>query len=573
MVVGALLLAVLLTWPTMADPTRTIPQDTGDPTLQAWQVAWGGHVLWTDPTAVWHSNTFFPERYTYAYSDTLLGYAPSGLFGTGPVAAVLRYNILYVLAHALAFVGAYALVRQLGAGRAGAAVAGAAFGFAPWRLAQAGHLHVLSTGGIALTLAMLARGHGWSLRYGHRPDRVRPGWALAGWVVAAWQITLGFGIGLPFGYVLGMVSLAVLVRHGWSWWRRRSRPTVPGRLLVADLVGGALFAAVTVFMALPYLAVVARNPAGRRTLAQIELFSPPLRGFVTAPAESWLWGDRHTTARSLLAFPGEMTLLPGMVLIGLAFAGLFFSVWRVRHRLLLAAGALLSVALAMGTRFADGGSPGYVTLVNHVPGWDGIRTPGRLVLWTTLLLGLLAAGALSVRPSGTPVGAPPGPLPELAPSDRDPAGEQSPQRGRYLTRLLLVVPLVLVLLEGANRTPHPVVPVEPAALHRAAGPVLVLPGGDTRDLWVMLWSTDGFPQVVNGYASFTPDSQARTLAAVATFPDAGSVTFLRNLGIRTVVLLPDWTVDTNWANAADRPVDGLPLRREQVGDAIVFHLE
>ncbi|MDI5943390.1 hypothetical protein QLR68_35790, partial [Micromonospora sp. DH15] len=137
-VLGSLVLAVVLTWPTVRDLTGTIPQDVGDPTLQAWQVAWGGHAVLTNPTQLWHSNTFWPEPYTYAYSDTLLGYAPFGFFGDGPVAAVARYNLLYVLVHALAFVGAYALSRQLGAGRAGAAVAGASFAYAPWKLAQAG---------------------------------------------------------------------------------------------------------------------------------------------------------------------------------------------------------------------------------------------------------------------------------------------------------------------------------------------------------------------------------------------------------------------------------------------------
>ncbi|MBM0256938.1 hypothetical protein JNW89_08650 [Micromonospora sp. 4G55] len=153
------------------------------------------------------------------------------------MAAVVRYNLLYVLVHALAFVGAYALSRQLGAGRAGAAVAGASFAYAPWKLAQAGHLHVLGIGGVALALAMLARGHGWSLRHGYRPDRVRPGWAGAGWAVAAWQVTLGFGIGLPFAYVLGLLGLAVAGAYAVTWWRRRSRPAVPRGLLLADLAG------------------------------------------------------------------------------------------------------------------------------------------------------------------------------------------------------------------------------------------------------------------------------------------------------------------------------------------------
>ena len=73
---------------------------------------------------------------------------------------------------ALAFLGAYALLRQLGARVAGSAVAAAAFAYAPWKLGQAGHLQVLSCGGIALALAMLARGHG-SLALTTTPARPR----------------------------------------------------------------------------------------------------------------------------------------------------------------------------------------------------------------------------------------------------------------------------------------------------------------------------------------------------------------------------------------------------------------
>lgn len=619
-VLGGLLLAAALTWPTLRDITRTIPQDLGDPTLQAWQVAWGGHALLTNPLQLWHSNTFYPEPYTYAYSDTLLGYAPFGMIGEGPVAAVVRYNILYVLAHALAFVGAYALVRQVGGSWIGGAVAGTAFGFAPWKLAQAGHLHVLSIGGIALALAMLARGHGWSLRDGYSPARRRPGWAFAGWLVAAWQMTLGFGVGLPFGYVLALLCVGAGVGYLWSWRRRSARPEFGRRLLVADLAGGVIFTGVSAFMALPYLEVVARNPDGRRTLAHVAQFSPPLKGFLVAPTESWLWGERHAAARETLTFAGEMTLLPGVVLIGLAFAGLFFSAWRLRYRLVLAAATLVSVALAMGTAFGGDGDPGYATLVNHLPGWDGIRTSGRLVLWTTLLLGVLAGGALSAgslrpgrrtataepapadRAPGEPVAgeptpddpapvervkaeavsAAPGegllrpsvPPPSLLPPPDDEPARREPSEARvWLVRLVALVPLALVILEGVNRTPHvPVIP-QPAALHNVAGPLLILPANaGTLEFTYMLWSTDGFPRMVNGLASFVPPTQAATYSAVTTFPDQGSVSYLRQLGIRTVVVVPEFAGGTAWQDAATRPIDGLGIQREQVAGATVFRL-
>ena len=103
---------------------HTVPQDIWDPARQAWQIAWSGHILLTDPAHLWHANAFYPERYSFAYGDSLLGYAPAGMLGSGPDAAILRYNILFVLAHALLAIGAYALVRQLGARPTGAAVAG-----------------------------------------------------------------------------------------------------------------------------------------------------------------------------------------------------------------------------------------------------------------------------------------------------------------------------------------------------------------------------------------------------------------------------------------------------------------
>jgi hypothetical protein len=320
----------------------------GDPTLQAWQVAWSGHALLTDPANLWHANAFYPERYSLAFSDSLLGYAPFGFIGSGPEAATLRYNILFVLAHVLAFVGAYALARQLGAASLASGVAGLAFAYAPWRLAHAGHLNVLSTGGIALALAMLA----------HRPRLVVPARLPAqmdpstvgtrGLVVAAWQMTLGFAIGLPFGYVLALICVGTLVAYSLNWFRAPDPAVFPGRLLAADLAGGALFVGVTVLMALPYLRVLQANPGARRGLGEVGQYSPPLRGFFTAPAESWLWGDGHAGARSELSWPAEMTLLPGVVLVCVAVGGLIFSVWRVRTRVLLALGAALSVVLGHG---------------------------------------------------------------------------------------------------------------------------------------------------------------------------------------------------------------------------------
>ncbi|HEX6498508.1 MAG TPA: hypothetical protein VF054_05690 [Micromonosporaceae bacterium] len=547
---AGLALSAAMTWPTLRYPASTIPGDIWDPTLQAWQMAWSGHIVSTDPSQLWNANAFYPDRYSFAFSDTLLGYLPAGLIGHGPVAALVRYNIMFWLLFALAFVGAYALARQLGSGRTGAAVAGVAFAYAPWRWGQAGHMHVLSTGGIALALAMIARGHGFSFVRGFQRDRLRPGWALAGWLVAAWQITLGFGIGLPFAYVMAGVCLVAIV-----WWLVRGRPRLGRWMMVADIVGALVFVAVGGLMARPYLKVVELHPYAKRSEADLQFFSPPLRGFFTAPPESLPWGSLHAPARAALSAPPEMALLPGFALYGLALAGLFLSVWRLRTRLLLLVGVVVSIALGMGTQFAFA-QAGYLLLYRYLPGFESIRTPGRLVVWTTLLLALLAAGAVSA----------------LVNRAQEIADQRVPYRPGPLLRLATLLPLLLVLAEGTNQLNHPVVPAQPAALREATGPMLVLPSDQLTDENVMLWSTTRFQKMVNGGSGFTPRDQEQTREVAKSFPDPASVDYLRRLGVKTVIVLKDRVQGTPYQHAATDPVDGLGISRRDDGDTVVFTL-
>src|SRR3954462_11063246 len=156
---AAVALALLMHWPLPLHIGSDVPRDLGDPLPQAWQIAWDGHALLHQPLDWFQSNTFWPLRNSLAFSDALVGYAPFGVFGSGPHAAIVRYDLLFLFAYALAFVGAYVLARELSVGRAGTFVGGAAFAYAPWRLEQDGHLHVLSSGAIPLALALLVRGY------------------------------------------------------------------------------------------------------------------------------------------------------------------------------------------------------------------------------------------------------------------------------------------------------------------------------------------------------------------------------------------------------------------------------
>ena len=528
----------------VANPARTIIGDGGDPSGQAWLMAWNGHAILHDLGGLWNTNAFYPETYGLAFNDSLLGYAPAGLIGSGPADAVLRYNIVFVLAFALAYLGGYALVRQLGANRIGAAVAGAAFAYAPWRYGHDGHLNVLSTGGIALALAMLARGHGWSFTHGYRPKRTRYGWALAGWLVAGWQVTLGFGIGLPFAYLLAAACLAA-----FAGWLISGRPALGRRLLLADLGGGLVFTAVTGYLAQAYQHVRELHPEIPRPWGYVGVFSPTWRGLLTGPRPSLLWGAWHEPARAaMVTAANEKVLLCGFALYALAGAGLAASIWTVRQRVLLGAGIVVGVLFALGTN-----GPLYRYLFLYLPGFDGIRTPGRLILWPTLLLGILAAGLVTHL-------------------SRRAAEITQPEYARTAARIVTVPLLIAVLLEGMPRLDHVPMPAAPAALAAAPAPLIVLPSDDGIDLTVMLWSTAGFPTMVNGAAGINTPVHQGIRDLMLTFPSTASQDRLRQLGVRSVVVVRDRVIGTPFEHVLSAPPTP-GVTRHDIGPDVLYTLD
>src|SRR5687767_6719707 len=353
-------LALLMHWPLPLHIGSDVPKDLGDPLPQAWQIAWGGHALQHQPGDYWQSNMYWPLENTLAFSDALVGYAPLGMIGEGFEAAIARYDLIFLFAYALAFLGAYLLARELGVRPAAAAVAGAAFAYAPWRLEQDGHLHVISSGGIPLALFLLVRGY----------RRGRPGTILAGWLVAAWQLALGFTLGLMLAYLLAALSVLVVLR-----WRRER----PARgVAIASGAGAAVFLCVGVLLAMPYQQVKEDHPESERTAETVAAFSGGPEMFLAAPEQSTVWGDVTEPVREELDFVPEQTLFPGLLVLVLAGLGLSSaSPFPKRLRIGLGAGVAVLAVLSLG--FQTNGFPyPYRALYELAPGWDAVRTPGRL---------------------------------------------------------------------------------------------------------------------------------------------------------------------------------------------------
>jgi hypothetical protein len=546
LIVGACLVAVVMHWPLILHPGQTIPKDLGDPLAQAYQMAWDGHALAHQPLHFFDANQFWPFADTLAFSDALIGYAPAGLIGDGPHAAVVRYDLMFLLAYALAFAGAYLLARELGLGPGGAAVAGAAFAFAPFRLEQDGHMQVISSGGIPLALAFGVRGY--RLR--------RPWWVVAGWVVATWQLLLGFTLGLPFAYLLMALGLIAAV----VWWRH-GRPRLDRGLTVATIAGAVLFVGTGIALSRPYVHVADAHPNARRTPADVEAFAAPPWAYLVAPDENLVWGDATGPLRDTLSNVPEETLFPGLAILILAIAGLGSTAFPRWLRVGLGVGVAAVAVLAMG--FRGSGVWGYLWpyrwIYEALPGWQAIRVPGRLDTFTALGLALLAGAGLQRLMSSRPV------------------------RGAAAWRggaAVAAIAVLLVLVEGRglpfdplDSQAQPKVPPVPPSTASVPDPQLHLPAlraSDNRRY--VLWSTDGYPKIVNGRSSLNPAFTAKLIRRERGFPNRAGVELLSELGVRSVVLHTDRVKGTPWQGAARRPVGGLPLTRSRLGDLVVYEI-
>jgi hypothetical protein len=537
---GGLVVAVAAFWPLALHLSTHVPSELADPLLQAWQVAWGGHALATQPLDFFQSNSFYPLRNSLAFSDALVGYSPTGLIGDGVGAALARYNVLFLVAYAVAGTGAYLLTRELALRPAAALVAAAAFAFAPWRLEQSSHLHVLSSGGIPLALFLLVRGY----------RRGSPGLVVAGWLVAAWQLSLGFTLGLPLAYGLALAAAGAAVV-----WLVRGRPALPRPLVVATAVGLVAFAVVAGVLAQPYLQVLDDHPEAHRSIAEVGKLSPPPRSFVAAPRENLIWGGATASVRDSLPWGPEQTLFPGLAILVLAGVGALWGPWPRRLRIGIALVGAVVAFLATGLRIADGWL-GYRWLYEYAPGWDGLRTPGRLYTFTSLALALLAAAGAQVA-----VGA-------------------AQRRRAWAGAAAGVLLAAVIVVEGLGPPPVLRVPDPPRGLSSAPEPLLNLPlpgaenaftFSDFSTFYYMLWSTDGFPRIVNGTSGFTPTFTSELPKRVEGFPNRSSIRFLRGIGVRGVVLHPRAVERTAWPARRARAAD-LGVRVRRSGDVVIYGL-
>lgn len=479
-------LAILHTWPLASDPSHLSRNDNSDTLLNEWVLAWFAHQAPRAPLRLFEANIFYPEPHTLAYSEAMIVQAvmaaPLRWVGASPV---LTYNLVLLAGFVLtAWAMCLVLVRWTDDWAAGVA-AGMLFGFNAHTLARIPHLQAQHVEFLPLALAALDQLL--------RTPNVRQAARLAGWFALQ-------ALASVYLLVFSTVALAAaaLTRAEWSLSRERLK-------VVRHLALAGLFAALVLFpYLLPYWQL-SRDSWFSRSLEQAAQYSGSWGDYLATPGKVHfaLWSHRWWEGDGL--FPGFV----GLLLAGIAI------VRRVaftdsRARMCLAVGAC-GMYLSFGPA-----APGYAVVYKLLPMLSAIRAPVRFGYLAILAVAVLAGfGLVEVR-------------------------RRLPVRARALvlgavfvliTLESLAAPLYLTRFGGIPRI-YRWLRSEPNAV------VAELPLPTSRFVFVnaqyMLYSTEHWKPMVNGYSGFVPRSYYTHLAALAGFPNQPSLDVLHSLGVTHV---------------------------------------
>ena len=295
----------LVTWPYAAH-LRDVVADPGDPYLVSWILWWDYHQTFTDPLNLFHSNLFYPFRYTLAFSEHCYGIAllffPLFALGAQPLTV---HAVAIFFGFAICGYGAFRLARTLTGSTGAGWIAGIIFAFIPFRFGLLSHLPYLFSGWIPLLLEALVLF-----------VRVRSKGRAAWLGVAFFMTGLTTITWLALTIVPFVAAAAILLtRYGlwreWAFWRR------------GGVALGLASVALLPFL-LPYSAA-AKLYNFQRSIHEVKGESASAFHWLSADNRNRLWrglGDH-------LPLGGRFRLFPGLLPILLSLAAWFLAVRRV----------------------------------------------------------------------------------------------------------------------------------------------------------------------------------------------------------------------------------------------------
>ena len=511
--------SIICTRPLIMRATTELPLFMGDTALNAYILAWGQHALLTHPQSAFDASFMFPLEGSLCLSENMLGVALLG----APLAIfdnpLLTYNVMFMASGGLTALLWFAVLRRWGLGALAAWAGGLCFGFLPWRFSQLGHMQLLFTWWIPISLAAAET---WI-----RAGSMRAAAAL-GFCLAASFYTCVYNFYFCAVFLVPFMLLAWVIGPRINSWRR----------FVSQLaVAIAVFSVCVLPAAPPYLSTI-RMLNYPNSLDRIASLSASIGDYMRPSTLNYLWAGRlNLPPNPVSAAPWESELFLGFTAIVFAI-GLLPFLWRVRLgvdsvsksrarlALMLAGGAAAAFILSLGPWLHWRGARTpvvlpYRLLYEWLPGFDSIRVPSRAALFVGLSLsGLLALSLDQLLRS------PPG---------RIGIARRSLAAGADFFLVLESLTHPLPVSDNVDYTRHLVAHKEIA--RRKPGPVLVLPIETELDYLVPLSSWPHFNPIVNGVTGHLPHSNGllKESFGAREWTDT-QVELLHWLGIRYIVV-------------------------------------
>lgn len=484
-VLGAIILAVIFTYPYIVNFTDAGRLDTNDGRWSIWVVSWVAHALTTDPVSLFRANIFYPHPNALAFSE---GNIVEGAIGV-PVWLLTKnpyttHNFVFLFSFVQSFVATYYLARHLTGDRRVSILAGIMFAYCPFAFARQAHIQLLMVGFLP--------------------------WCMLAWHRLVDRASIARGIEL--GIVMGLTGLACayygifaggMIAFATIWFGYSRRRWKDKTYLVAVVVAAAVCIGIIIPFFLPYMEMQASTG-----------FERPLSGQYSANFGAWLnssaWAHRWWAP--YLWRPSE-GLFPGILAVFLGCWGATF----VRERDgigLKRDEAWFYIGLAIFTFWVTLGPAAglYTALYYTVPVFSFLRAPSRAGIVVTLCLVVLA-------------------LPALMALIR-----------RRAANVAFAVLLVLVVADLYRaplrmRTAPPLAPAYDALARLPKAPVIELPYWSQsidfhRHAEYMLASTRHWQPLINGYSDHIPQDFRDQAAPLGTFPSPQSFAILEPMGAR-----------------------------------------
>jgi hypothetical protein len=346
----------------------------GDPAQYTWAFVWFPHALFHGLSLLNTKAMWAPTGLDLAggTATPLLAFLLAPItYLWGPI---VSYNVITILAPVTAAFSAYLLCRYVSKSRWAALVAGAAFGFSTYEIAQLnGHLHlvvIFCPPLAALTVLMFLD---------RAISRRRFCLQLAVILIAQFMISLEVFFTLT---VLGAVGLALAWLIGAADLRSRVVAALP------SIVGSYLILAVV--MSWYLIAELHATAYAKGTGAQLPTDA---MSFFTPMVYTWLGGHAfNQVTAAYVAGPGETDAFIGVPMVTIIFGYLVWK-WERRSSKWLAAILGVTVLWVLGPRLYVAGKATIwlpYSLFAHLPGFDQVLQ-GRVAVYLALLASVVLA--------------------------------------------------------------------------------------------------------------------------------------------------------------------------------------